>query len=479
MGDEVSEKAEYIPKHIQDFIFVRELSEVYLLIDHLSGRWDRTLTDGSKDDPNNPLSGSKWVEQVCEIGWPPKGNDVQQAAQAAILLKAKDKLNTAAKPASGMTIAFTLLVSGEDNVDKGGHDPSVWRRLRRALRRIWRRNSKQEKTSANESAANGKDPPTPEPPLDRGRNGNPPSRLSLARLAYPGLVSRARTFNWAIRVIIGLLLVWLMATCALSWDIAAGHAIFVRVDALRAEESQYDASIKAIANDASKHANASASQAEPSQDIGKALISDCKWQRLIEHPSKGDLPDPFTDVDTIQLCNKLARHSLEYAVSRVDLAYWLADWRSGMDWISRKLCAHHCDPWNSDFPRAATDEQWGAILLQVLATSVLPLCYGFLGAGAAVVRDLWAKMKESMLSPRDLTLALGQLALGAVIGACIGLFVSPTGTPSQGASGLLGSVVLSASALSFVAGFGVEGVFVALESLIKRVFNIPAPAAKK
>ena len=51
MGDEISEKAEYIPKHMQDFIFVRELSKVYLLVDHLSGRWDRTLTDGSKDDP--------------------------------------------------------------------------------------------------------------------------------------------------------------------------------------------------------------------------------------------------------------------------------------------------------------------------------------------------------------------------------------------------------------------------------------------
>jgi hypothetical protein len=45
-------------------------------------------------------------------------------------------------------------------------------------------------------------------------------------------------------------------------------------------------------------------------------------------------------------------------------------------------------------------------------------------------------MRDSLLSPRDLTLALGQLALGAVIGACIGLFVTPSssggGQPSTG-----------------------------------------------
>jgi len=82
-------------------------------------------------------------------------------------------------------------------------------------------------------------------------------------------------------------------------------------------------------------------------------------------------------------------------------------------------------------------------------------------------------MRDSLLSPRDLTLSLGQLALGAVIGACIGLFITPSGVGSQGAGGLTSSVTLTPSALSFIAGFGVEGVFVALEGFIKRVFDIP------
>ena len=45
------------------------------------------------------------------------------------------------------------------------------------------------------------------------------------------------------------------------------------------------------------------------------------------------------------------------------------------------------------------------------------------------------------------------------------------------ASELASPITLTPSALSFVAGFGVEGVFVMLENLIKRVFNIPEPKA--
>ncbi len=106
--------------------------------------------------------------------------------------------------------------------------------------------------------------------------------------------------------------------------------------------------------------------------------------------------------------------------------------------------------------------------------AVLPLYYGFLGAGAAVVRNIWGKMRDSLLSPRDIILSWGQLALGAVIGVSIGL-ITPSGVGTQSAAGLASSVTLTPSALSFIAGFGVEGVFVMLESLIKRVFNIPEP----
>ena len=100
----------------------------------------------------------------------------------------------------------------------------------------------------------------------------------------------------------------------------------------------------------------------------------------------------------------------------------------------------------------------------------------FVGHGtacAAIIRSLSRKIRASLLSPRDLHLSFQQLALGAVVGACIGLFVAAPGSDASGES-LLGPVALSASAISFVAGFGVEAVFQALEALITRIFNITA-----
>ena len=56
---------------------------------------------------------------------------------------------------------------------------------------------------------------------------------------------------------------------------------------------------------------------------------------------------------------------------------------------------------------------------------MLPIFYGVLGAGAAVVRILSARIKASLLAATKTHVHLVQLVLGAVIGGCIGLFVLP------------------------------------------------------
>src|SRR5262249_5398197 len=82
---------------IQNFIFARELAEVYLLFDHLSGRSDKSLSAAFSNGESETERIS--IEKICEIAWPPKGSRTEQAAQAALLLRAKDRLNAAAKPA--------------------------------------------------------------------------------------------------------------------------------------------------------------------------------------------------------------------------------------------------------------------------------------------------------------------------------------------------------------------------------------------
>jgi hypothetical protein len=222
-----------------------------------------------------------------------------------------------------------------------------------------------------------------------------------------------------------LLFLSLVLTCLLSWDIAAGQAIMTRLDAT-------DSSIAAIE--------------KRTPAVGARTIAD------------------VNDLDALKAARSNSRH---------DLADWLALW-GWLKALSHKLC----DPAGCLTeaavklqPNEINEQQWAAVLLQVLATAVLPIFYGLLGAGAAVVRSLWNKTRDSLLGRRDVLLSVGQMAQGAVIGACIGLFVTPSGT-SQGVAAFTGAASLTPSALSFIAGFGVDSVFIALESLIKRVFNI-------
>jgi hypothetical protein len=312
--------------------------------------------------------------------------------------------------------------------------------------------------------------------------------MSLARLAYPGLVGRAAHFNRQIKRIILLLFLWLIFTCALSWIVTAGHAILARLDAIETARTAILKRIAAAEVTPAPMAPASASSAEarPTPDASAPskpvpIQRYCERARRLPPPPNapaGVKIDQFEDATQRQICDELAENDLNYANSREDLADWVAPWGLLLKWPSHLICRGGIclkDKTVSLPENAINEKQFAAVLVEVLTTAVLPLCYGFLGAGAAVVRNIWGKMRDSLLSPRDLTLSLGQLALGAVIGACIGLFVTPSGVGSQGAVGLTGAVTLTPSALSFIAGFGVEGVFVALESLIKRVFNIPDP----
>jgi hypothetical protein len=117
------------------------------------------------------------------------------------------------------------------------------------------------------------------------------------------------------------------------------------------------------------------------------------------------------------------------------------------------------------------EEQASAKLLAILGTYILPMAYGFLGASAAVMLNVNQKIRSSLLKPRDCRMIRVQLVLGIITGACIGLFLTPSDAGTSGTPLSGGSVALSASALSFLAGFGVEGVFKMLESTFINVFG--------
>ncbi|WP_342114906.1 hypothetical protein [Pseudoduganella sp. OTU4001] len=421
-------------QRIEDFIFVRELNEVFLLLDHISGRWDKSLYNFHNHDDCEPH-----IDDLCAIGLTPPDSDEQRVAQAVKVLCAKDKLNAAARPATGLTIAFTLLVVGEDN-------QRDWRNWVRTV--VLRRPP---------HAANG-----------NGRTGHAdkPTRLTLARYAFPGLVKAAERFNRRIFRIVVLLLVGLVMTCVVSWHVTGGNVMLQHLDALQAQQATL---YKAIED----------AEIKQSSNATAPPVRFCAEVDEVATPV-------YRTTEEYQLCTRRQALAEQMRTVRFNLRNWLAPWRA----CYGKVAGLFGEPPETEvapagvsaaererYHRRTTEEQARVVTL-VVGTAVLPLCYGILGAGAAVVRGLWAKMRESLLSPRDYTLALLQLALGATIGACIALFVNPAGHTPGSEIGLLGNWALSTSALSFIAGFGVEGVFVALESLVRRVFNISDPVRR-
>ena len=425
------------------FILQRARSEVHLLLDNLSANPDTTIAALSRAAPPKGL-GEHWIENVCRITWPPEQSEEgkeEQAVEAALLIRVKDYLNSLSKPASGATIAFTLMVTQE-------HTPGA---LDKALG-------------------------------DESGSAKTPSRSSLACEAYPDLLPKAAAFRRWMSVMSWILLGFLAVTCALSWYVAIGNAALAdhaggRLAFAEAEKRVSDAqsALKGRAKvvppaqqapvppppaaqppgtQASVQQAAAPQAATPARPAEAVAVAAGHQADLYLSDYCGlgaKEPPTYETAELMDACKALRASKENLARLEIGLDRWAAWWG------------------DEDTAR------WG---VNMLAGAVLPVLYGFLGAAAAILRSLSRKIKASLLSPRDLQLSLQQLALGAVIGACIGLFIA---SPETGGSGsemaLLGPVALSSSAISFVAGFGVESVFQALEALISRIFNL-APAGE-
>jgi hypothetical protein len=452
------------PSRIQNFIFARELAEVYLLLDNVSTSSSKTLM-GAKTG-NGQTIDAAWLEEVCRIGWPPKGTEVEQAKQAATLIEARDVLNGLAAPATGSTIAFTLLVAGEDKLARRreGRELPWWRRT---LLRLAGYHETSEATAPVELLA------------EHGWGTAAPSRFSLATMAFPNLTRRAGPFRWLIRVLITALFVWLLGTCVLSWDVTAGNGLLTQVNALEAKAGD-------VANQITTVESGGRLAADGLSTLGAASNTSPGGANSAANGlnQQGGAYVPLCKRDLhsgteAKLCQQQSNVTAALCAARSNLRQWLQHW-SGLETRLAAPCLGGAAVCSTTDPGR---EQWAATLLGVLGGAVLPIFYGLLGAGAAVVRSLSARMRESLLAPRLLYLSLVQLALGAVIGVCIGLFVAPSGSGgasvTASAQALLGPVPLSPSALCFIAGFGVEQVFVALEALLTRVFNAPDPTKRQ
>ncbi len=423
-----ADAGEQIEEEPQSFVLSRDLSEVYLLLDNLSA--DPNTTIAALSSQHQPPAGfdkdKDWIDAVCQIRWPPPQSQRQKAEEASLLIRVKDYLNRLAKPASGMTIAFTLMVTQKEDDSR----PTAEERR-------------------------------PGPDMDETH-----WRSSLAEIAFPDLRTRADTFRMWLKRINVFVVVWLVLTCFMSWYVAIGNLALGEYASAR--ERLIAAQI--VVNDAEAGRSRAPALSGGDKTGAPAAVAPsaaitvktgpelgyCERWRLLRplRTRSGQMLPRYESPDQLQACRELLESRKQLQLAEKRLRRWLGPWDLLLGIGTGAGYA------------AAT----AAHLAGLMGTAVLPVLYGLLGAAAAVLRSLSQKIKASTLSPRDLSLSLQQLALGAVVGACIGLFIV------GGDETLIGPVTLSGSAISFVAGFGVEAVFQALEALISRIFNI-APAA--
>ncbi len=403
----------------EKLIFQQELNEVYLLLDFISGQPSRDLSavevsDPSDTDPNRKLAAAAVVQRVSGLRYPPSptnppgGTPDQKGKDAAFLLLLKDKLNSLSRPARGLTIAYTILFS-----------------------------------------ESGKDKRT--------------SRLNAAELAFPGLIVNARRF----RLLKG----------ALSWS-----GLFITVvSALLLWQVTYGAHLAAHYDEAKQKDNDSAAAIynviEKDQDLkSKTNYLDLSALCAIKDDQHdGKAPDPDDRNATIrQLCGEYAYRHAQFCVAIYDIGQYS---RSAVFRAAKWLLPVHkikparsCGDGDADDAGRQEDAQSVAGVLSMMSNYLLPILFGLVGTMAALVRGIQDKVTDSVLLPRDQALSLIRLPLGMVAGVSVGLFLSPTSIAQNGSS--IGAFTISASGIAFLAGYGAEAFFRALDVLISRVFNL-------
>ena len=415
-----------------DTLFFRELADVYLLIDHVSASDERRLPVSIDLDRDGKPDCEDWITRICQITWPPSGDRVEVAKQAEFLISTRDALNHMSAPATGATIAFTLMVVDMDL--PAGRGP----RGRTAAGRD---------DPAAAKPAGGRGRPSIGGALSTGQAARPVhnsitglTRYDLATQAFPELERPARSFARFNRLLISWLVASLVLVLALSWYVAVGNALLRQLHLARQDFQGVEGA------------------AEPGAKTDERPAATAVSGKAARDPS-------FS-------CHR-------YVAGRINMAQWAQPWTVAFPPSPRPDCGE-IETGRATDPGAnyVTQDLWGAALVNVLGDKVLPACYGLLGAWAAVVRGLSTKIKNSVLGRRDHMISWIQLALGAVVGACIGLFVTPTGSESQDAPGLLGTATISFSALSFLAGYGVDHVFRFFDGVLDRVFPPPQKPSK-
>jgi hypothetical protein len=153
-------------------------------------------------------------------------------------------------------------------------------------------------------------------------------------------------------------------------------------------------------------------------------------------------------------------------------------------WLGGSMTTSSEQPSGQLVPTSGDDiEFWVAPTVQVITSFILPFIFGIIGSLLYVILQHYNQVRANLLVPRDLALANLRVILGIVVAVCVSLLIAgstgpaapiqPSASGSTAPGSLVGSLTLSASLITFLAGFGAEAVFTLLHGLVQRVFASP------
>ena len=439
----------------EDGYYTAIISEIRLLQDFVTGSPAQTLKDLTIPDPYAPpavgdaepavMKNAKVLNRLNELEL--SHGTVLTGADQTFLQLLRDALGVMVRPASGLTIAYTAMVVGN-----------------------------------------------PRAPYGR-------SRAMRAQQAYASLAGPARRHRWAQRVLLALALCFTITAVWESAHVALGRSMLQSVQSLHAQQAAISTEMTKLL-EAGRQSAAPVNVAVPVGDLavpGSPVLRLCDRPRVLAWHLHLQNNDIFrmddTHVATLfetpaqqELCDRDTILAAQFRVAHEGLLRFKSD---GVSMISSNdslpgqvtaLTKRHLMRWTGmeasgtpvfTLAETETDVDFSiAPALLVLGNYVLPIIFALLGATVYVILDFYSKIRDSMLAPRDAVLSWIRLVLGMVIGACVGLFFTGSNPASVPAgANLAESITLSASGLAFIAGFGVEGVFGMLDSLVRRVFT--------
>jgi hypothetical protein len=180
----------------------------------------------------------------------------------------------------------------------------------------------------------------------------------------------------------------------------------------------------------------------------------------------------------LELCSTLSQLKIREDLAYYRIAQWNARWpRFHAEHAFQAAAAAGSVTPASPEKAVSAPAGWDRTELRVqedilaLSDYLLPLLLGLIGGGVYVVRRVAEREQTATLAPSEGLSVIGRVILAGIFGGLLAAVFGPVDHVK------LGNVTLTVAAAAFFIGYGLESVLKAVDALIDRVTNGPAPGS--